>query len=90
MKKKIIIKKERQFKYVYAIVGAYDTYGIHNLYFVSTPSLGIHGEKMIQYGYSLAKEFEKKKDAAHYIEKMREKYKGIKSFKLEYRKVEII
>jgi hypothetical protein len=47
----------------------------------------MHGMKMIQYGYSLAAEFTKKKNAAHYIELMRAKYKGIKHFKLEYRKV---
>lgn len=73
----------KKFKYVYAIVGTTEYCGKCNLY--CTQSL--NGFNMVEFGYSIAKEFDNKKRAREVIELLRNKFLSIKEFKLEYRKV---
>jgi hypothetical protein len=75
--------KKSSFKYVYAIVGTTEYCGRANLYC----TVSLNGFNMVQFGYSIAREFETKKRAREVIMILKEKFKGIKEFKLEYRKV---
>lgn len=74
-----------KFKYVYAIVGTTDYCGKCNLYCC----VSLNGYNMVEFGYSIAKEFDNKKRAGEVIELLKKKFQGVKEFKLEYRKVEI-
>jgi len=79
--------KNRKFKYVFAIIGKTDIDCRRNLYFINSQTQGFC---MCEFAWSLATEFETKAKANSYIPKSKEKYKGIKQFKLEYRKIDLI
>lgn len=72
-----------KFKYVYAIVGATEYCGRRNLYCCAS----LNGYNMVEFGYSIAKEFNNKKRAREIMELLKKKFQGVKEFKLEYRKV---
>ena len=67
----------KKFKYVYAITGSTDFGGRRNLYCCQS----LNGFNMVEFGYSIAKEFDNKKRANEVIGLLREKFKGIKEFK---------
>ena len=79
--------KNQSFKYVFAIIGKTDIHCRRNLYFINSQTQGFC---MCEFAWSLATEFDTKAQANSYIPKLKEKYKGIKQFKLEYRKIELI
>jgi hypothetical protein len=79
--------RNKKFKYVFAIIGKTDINCRRNLYFINSPTQNF---SMCEFAWSLATEFETKAQANSYIPKLKEKYKGIKQFKLEYRKIELI
>lgn len=72
-----------KFKYVYAIVGTTEYCGRRNLYCC----VSLNGYNMVEFGYSIAKEFNTKKKAREIIGILQKKFQGVKEFKLEYRKV---
>ena len=73
----------KKFKYVYAIVGTTEYCGKLNLYCAQS----LNGFNMVEFGYSIAKEFNNKRRANEVIELLKKKFQGVKEFKLEYRKV---
>jgi len=84
-----VVKKsrQRQFKYVFVISGTTDFNQARRLYFINSHTQGM---QMCEFAWSVATELKTLKDCNHYIAKLKEKFLGIKSYKIEYRKVELI
>ena len=66
---------KKSFKYVYAIVGTTEILGLRNkrnLYCC----VSLNGYNMVEFGYSIAKEFDTKKRAGEVIELLKKKLEG--------------